>query len=81
MLTKDMPWFTSPDVPATIRKLNANVAIMATTYVSLEKGLTNENLHETEIKRAMIDIAEKVILVADSSKMHHHTLNGQTVRN
>lgn len=73
-LAKGNQWFTGPDVVNTIHSMNANLAIMATTGLSLTKGLTNRKLHDAEIKRAMIEIAEKVILVMDSSKMHRHTL-------
>ena len=58
----------------TIRSINANVAILATSCLSLTKGMTNRNLAEAEVKRAMIETAEKAILVMDSSKMHRHTL-------
>ena len=73
-LAKGNQWFTGPYVIDTIRSMNADLAIMATTCLSLSKGLTNRDIHDAEIKRAMIDIAEKVILVMDSSKMHRHTL-------
>jgi DeoR family transcriptional regulator, fructose operon transcriptional repressor len=58
----------------TIHSINANIAIMATSCLSLTKGMTNRNLAEAEVKRAMIEAAEKVVLVMDSSKMHRHTL-------
>ena len=58
----------------TIRKINANVAIMATSCLSLTHGLTNRSINEAEVKQAMIEAADKVILVMDSSKMNRHTL-------
>jgi len=73
-LAKGNQWFIGPNVVDSIRSVNANLAIMATTGLSITKGLTNRKLHDAEIKRAMIKIAEKVILVMDSSKMHRHTL-------
>jgi DeoR/GlpR family transcriptional regulator of sugar metabolism len=73
-LARDNQWFTGRNVIDNIRGLNANIAIMATTGLSLSKGLTNRNIHDSEIKRTMIEIAEKIILVADSSKIHRHTL-------
>jgi len=57
-----------------IRSINANVAIMASSGLSLSKGMTSRNLGEAEVKRAMIEAAERVVLVMDSSKMHRHTL-------
>jgi DeoR/GlpR family transcriptional regulator of sugar metabolism len=73
-LAKGNQWFTGPGVVNAIRSMNANLAIMATTGLSLTKGLTNRKLHDAEIKRTMIEIAEKVILVTDSSKIHRHAL-------
>jgi DeoR/GlpR family transcriptional regulator of sugar metabolism len=57
-----------------LHSINANVAIMAASCLSLAKGMTSRNLAEAEVKRAMIEAAETVILVMDSSKMHRHTL-------
>ncbi len=70
----DNQWFTGSEVIPTLQAMNANVAIMATSCLSLSKGLTNRLQPDSQIKRAMVDIAEKVILVADSSKMHLSTL-------
>ena len=41
---------------------------IAASGVSLEAGLTNSNFSEAEIKRTMIENADAVYLVADSSK-------------
>lgn len=59
---------------STIRSINANVAILATSCLSLNRGMTNRNLAEAEVKRAMLESADRVILVMDSSKMNRHTL-------
>lgn len=75
VLAKDNQWFTGLNVLDSLRSMNANLAIMATTCLSLSKGLTNRDIRDAEIKRTMIGIAEKVILVMDSSKMHRHTLS------
>jgi DeoR family glycerol-3-phosphate regulon repressor len=66
--------FIGPMAVDTIRKINANVAFLATSCLSLSKGMTNRNLAEAEVKRAMLEMAERVVLVMDSSKMHTHTL-------
>jgi len=58
----------------TVRSINANVAIMGTTCLSLARGMTNLNIQEAELKRSAIDVSDKAILVADSTKMHRHTL-------
>lgn len=74
VLDRDGGWFTGPMVIDTIRHMNVNVAVMATTCLSLAKGLTNRKIADSEIKRSMIEIAEKTLLVMDSSKMNRHTL-------
>ncbi len=66
--------FIGPLAVNTIRNINANIAILATSCLSLTKGMTNRNIAEAEVKRAMLEMAAQVVLVMDSSKMHSHTL-------
>ena len=73
-MDKDNQWFTGPTVADALRRMNANLAIMATTCLSITRGLTNRKIGDSEIKRAMIETAERTILVMDSSKMNRHTL-------
>lgn len=51
-----------------ISELSVDKAIMATNGISLKKGATTPDLNQAEIKRAMISIANKVIVICDSSK-------------
>lgn len=44
---------------------------LATSAISLESGLTTANSDLAAIKAAMIAASEQVILLTDSSKMHH----------
>ena len=44
---------------------------LATSAISLESGLTTANSDLAAIKAAMISASEQVILLTDSSKMHH----------
>jgi len=73
-LYADNQCFVGPLAVNTIRSINANVAILATSCLSLGKGMTNRNLAEAEIKRAMLEAADRAILVMDSSKMNRTTL-------
>ena len=41
---------------------------LATCGISLERGLTNRNLHEIPVKQKMIEVAREVILLADHDK-------------
>lgn len=75
----DLHWenqvFLGPLAVDILRKVNANLTILATTGLSLTKGLTNRYMSEAEVKRAMIEASDKVILVMDSTKMNKHTLS------
>jgi len=55
-------------------KINANIAFMAASALSLSKGMTNRKIEEAEVKQAMIRAAEKKILLMDTSKIHCQTL-------
>jgi DeoR family fructose operon transcriptional repressor len=54
-------------------KIAANVLFLATTGLSMEKGLTTKTKAAATVKRAMIRSAERVILLMDSSKMNKWT--------
>jgi len=49
--------------------LRVDTAFMATNSLSPDAGATTPDLHQAEIKKAMISIARKVILLCDSSKI------------
>ncbi len=49
-------------------RIHADQLFVATCGVSLEKGLSNGNMHETPIKQKMIEVAKEVILLADHEK-------------
>jgi DeoR/GlpR family transcriptional regulator of sugar metabolism len=51
------------------RGLFVQKLFLATAAIDLEAGLTYPALSDIPVKRAMIDAAEKVILLADSSKI------------
>lgn len=53
---------------AMLKTLNAHTLFLAATGVSLTKGITNSSTMELEIKRTMLDISERVVLLADHSK-------------
>lgn len=52
--------------------LNFNVdkAFIGTSGLCPVQGLTNQNMYESEVKKAMIDIASEAIVLADHSKFH-----------
>jgi DeoR family transcriptional regulator of aga operon len=49
--------------------MNADVAFVGCNGVHPEKGFTNTNLAEAEVKHAMIEAASRVIFVCDSTKL------------
>ena len=51
-----------------LKNLNISKAFMATTGVSIEKGITNTTYLEAEIKKTLTEISEQIILMADNSK-------------
>jgi DeoR family myo-inositol catabolism operon transcriptional repressor len=60
--------FVGQNAVSMLRKLNANTLFLAATGVSLNKGITNSSTIETEIKKAMIEVSEQVILLVDHTK-------------
>jgi DeoR family transcriptional regulator, fructose operon transcriptional repressor len=49
--------------------LNVNKLFMGATGISLERGLSTSSMEESEVKQAMLKVAEEVILVAHSAKV------------
>jgi DeoR family fructose operon transcriptional repressor len=52
-----------------LREINADKAFLGCNGVHPEKGFTNTNLQEAEIKRAMMEAAREIIVLADHSKI------------
>ncbi len=61
----------SPFGDLILREINADVAFLSCAGVDAEKGFTNSNWEEAEIKKAMIRAARKVVFLADHSKLGH----------
>lgn len=60
---------------ANIQLFNANKAVIGVGGITIEKGITDYHLEEANIRRSMINRAEKVIAVADHSKFGVTALN------
>lgn len=52
-----------------ISELTVDKAFMATNGISLKKGATTPEINQAETKKAMIAIANKIIVLCDSSKI------------
>lgn len=48
---------------------NADKLFLGATGVNIERGLSTNNMMESEVKQAMLKVAKEVILVAHSAKM------------
>ncbi|HTK10909.1 MAG TPA: DeoR/GlpR family DNA-binding transcription regulator [Ktedonobacteraceae bacterium] len=55
-------------VEQTLKELRADKAIVSMRAISVDDGLTNDNLLETMTDRKIIQLAREVILVADHTK-------------
>ena len=63
-----------PDAVAMIGNLHADTLFLATNGLEITKGLMTPNRMEAEMKETLISIADKVILLADSSKIGKRAL-------
>ena len=72
---RDNQCFVGPDAVGALEKLSANVVLLSTTCLSFERGLTNRDAREAELKRLMVNHSDRVILLMDSSKMNKQTLS------
>ena len=59
---------TGPLAVTCIRALSFDQFFMSTQGFDLHAGLTDSNLLEVEVKRAVLERAKRVVLIADSSK-------------
>jgi DeoR family transcriptional regulator, aga operon transcriptional repressor len=52
-----------------LESLHTDIAFIGCTGVHAEHGVTNVNLPEAEVKRAMVNATERAIIIADASKL------------
>jgi DeoR family transcriptional regulator of aga operon len=52
-----------------LEQISAHIAFIGCNGVDAERGVTNLNFAEAEVKRAMIQAAREVVIVADGSKI------------
>lgn len=61
---------TGPQVVEFVKNVNVDITFLSVQGVSLKEGLTNNSISDLYLKRAIIDVARKVVLVVDSSKFN-----------
>jgi len=67
-LIKESMSLIGPQAQNELKKYSANYAFLGTTGISLTKGFSTSDLYEAEVKRAMVQAGNKVVVVADHSK-------------
>lgn len=61
--------FSGPAVLSSLATLHLSTLILGTSGIDFNEGLTCGNINDAETKRAMIRAADRVIIVADHSKI------------
>ncbi|MBB2958379.1 DeoR/GlpR family DNA-binding transcription regulator [Pseudoclavibacter helvolus] len=59
----------APYASAMLEQIHTDLAIIGCTGVQVGAGVTNVNLPESELKRAMLRTADRSVVVADASKL------------
>ncbi len=67
-LNKKSMSLVGPNTEAEIRKYAADTAFIGTPGFSLERGFMSSDIYDCEIKKAMLQTASRVVVVADHSK-------------
>ncbi len=60
--------FVGPQAEEYFRTINATTCFLSATGVTLTEGITDVNLLEIQVKRAMVASANRVVFLMDSSK-------------
>lgn len=69
MLRPDTMAFVGPMTERSLDMVRVDKAFLGTNGMDLHEGITTPNMLEAATKRKMIDVAKKVILLADHSKI------------
>jgi DeoR family transcriptional regulator, aga operon transcriptional repressor len=74
MLRKNSFSLVGPLAERTLRQLSADILFLGVDGFDTKAGLFTPNLLESEVNRAMVDIARRTIAVCDSSKFGRRSL-------
>ncbi|WP_223591741.1 DeoR/GlpR family DNA-binding transcription regulator [Neobacillus bataviensis] len=58
-----------PQAETELKKYSADFVFLGTSGISLRQGFTSSDLFEAEIKRGMVSAGQKIVVVADHSKL------------
>jgi len=73
-LVKKSMSLVGPQAELELQKYNAHYVFLGTSGVSMKKGFTSSDIYEAEIKRAMINAGQKIVILADHSKFMRQAL-------
>ncbi len=65
----DFDVFVGPQVEQALQELHVNILFIGSDGVSVERGLTTDNVAEAGLFRLMRRIADRVVVLADASKI------------
>lgn len=65
----DLDDFVGSQVESALQELHVNTLFIGTDGVSPERGITSDNVLEAQLYRLIVRIADRVVVVADSSKI------------
>jgi DeoR family transcriptional regulator, fructose operon transcriptional repressor len=60
-----------PVTTATLRTFRPSKVFISASAVSISDGISNQGLHQAEVKRVLIEIGEEVFLIVDHTKFAH----------
>jgi DeoR/GlpR family transcriptional regulator of sugar metabolism len=69
MLRPSLQELVGPKAIKSIKEINAHKVFLACSGVDVTRGLTEQHIFAAEVKKAMVESASQVILLADSTKM------------
>lgn len=74
ILLESVYTLVGPRTVGELRELHVDRAFLGADAIHHEDGITNVTFVEVEVKRAMIEAANEVVVLADSSKFEHRAL-------
>jgi DeoR family fructose operon transcriptional repressor len=69
MLRPSLQELIGPKAIQGIKEIHAHKVFLSISGVDLTKGITENHVFSAEVKKAMVESADQVILLADSTKM------------
>lgn len=69
MLQPSLQEVVGPKAIDAIKEIRAHTVFLSISGLDLEKGITENHVLSAEVKKAMVEASDRVIVLADSSKM------------